>query len=63
MDIRLKVKGSTTVVNKNTFRALIVNCVKEETIINSPEIFTKLRNGLAVPFWRRLFIGWTINAK
>lgn len=49
MDIRLKVKGSTTVVNKNTFHALIVNCVKEETIINSPnQISTKLTDWLSL---------------
>ena len=48
MDIRLKVKGSTTVVNKNTFHALIVNCIKEETIINSPEISTKLTDWLSL---------------
>ena len=49
MDIRLKVKGSTTVVNKNTFHTLIVNCVKEETIINSPnQISTKLTDWLSL---------------
>ena len=49
MDIRLKVIGSTTVVNKNTFHALIVNCVKEETIINSPnQISTKLTDWLSL---------------
>lgn len=49
MDIRLKVKGSTTVVNKNTFHALIANCVKEETIINSPnQISTKLTDWLSL---------------
>ena len=45
--LRLKVKGSTTVVNKDTFYALIVNCVKEEMIINSPEISTKLTDWLS----------------
>ena len=43
----LRIKGSTIVVNKDTFHALLVNCVKEEMIVHSPDNSTKITDWLS----------------